>query len=262
MIFGQSFSGKSIIAQNIIARNAALPSIFFSLEMPASQALTRLYAMTAGANATDVQLAIEKGEPPAEIWELAEQYPQHKIIDKPALTLGDMSHEVEVFEEEHKTRPEFIVVDYLELIGGSKSQGEGFLGVDMIATSLKDWAKTEQMRVFVVHQANRIGAEWDPPTLRSARYGGITEADYVVGVWRPHLDPRLNDLERLRLKYVVCANILKNRAFGTTTLRVELELANSLRVGQWPNNERTTRVEHYQPDNGESIPEKPVDSRW
>jgi hypothetical protein len=230
MVVGRSYSGKSIVGQQVIKNNPDLGSIFFSMEMPFIQALTRLYAMTFDVPAADVQNQIEAGRPPGDIWQIVDKYPNHVIVDDAALSLSDMSYALEEYENAYKKRPDFVVVDYLELIGGAKASGEGYLATEMQATMLKDWAKTESMRVFVLHQANKQEPRWLPPTDSSARNGGYTEADFVIGMWRPHLDPKLNSYEAMALKDTVCFNVLKNRAFFKESDKIEAWISQSLRL--------------------------------
>lgn len=232
MIIGRSYAGKSLIGQNIIHYNRNVPSIFFSLEMPAMQAVIRLYCMWSGASAVEVQHLIEEGNPPDDIWELANAFKHHEIVDTPGITLEEMSSDLYSYEERHGMRPEFVVVDYLELLGGAKASGEGFLATEMQATRLKDWAKEENMRVFVLHQTNRQERQWMPPTEDSARNAGFTEADFVVGLWRPSADPEIqnNIIERLRLKNVLRCNVLKNRPFFMLASQIDIHLKENLEV--------------------------------
>jgi replicative DNA helicase len=230
MVVGRSYSGKSIVGQNIIWHNKDLPSIFFSMEMPYMQALVRLYAMTFNEAAVEVQASIESGKPQENFWGLVDEYPKHVIVDEPALTLEGMSVALKDYEDAFDQRPEFVVVDYLELLGGAKASGEGYLATEMQATMLKDWAKTEAMRVFVLHQANKQEPRWLPPTDSSARNGGYTEADFVIGMWRPHLDPKLKYIESEALRETVCFNVLKNRAFFRESDKINTYITPSLRL--------------------------------
>jgi replicative DNA helicase len=213
MVVGRSYAGKSVMGQNIIKNNPDLHSIFFSMEMPYMQALIRLYAMTFNEEAGLVQTSMEEGKPSNKFWKLVETYPNHVIIDDAALTLEAMSQKVAEYDIAYQHKPDFVVVDYLELLGGAKASGEGYLATEVQATMLKDWAKNENMRVFVLHQANKQEPRWLPPTDSSARNGGYTEADFVIGMWRPHLNPKLNHIEMLGLRDIVRFNVLKNRAF-------------------------------------------------
>jgi len=253
MIMGRSYSGKSIVGQNIIHYNKTLPSIFFSMEMPKMQAVIRLYSMWSGSNSTDVQLAIEDGSPPLDMWDMIKDFPYHKIEDQPGITIQEMSKTVDEFQSTHKKRPEFVVVDYLELLGGAKASGEGYLATEMQATMLKDWAKQEEMRVFLVHQTNRLERQWMPPTEDSARNAGFTEADFVIGLWRPHKNPTIDFLEKLRTQHIIAANVLKNRPFFKEIDLVEIKLKQgSLRIWRPDDaNDRDTvpvSVEESRPD--------------
>lgn len=229
MIIARSYAGKSIVGQNIINNNKGLPSIFFSMEMPYMQALVRLFSLWSDTSAADNQHRLEMGEVSEDIWSMVVDFPMH-VIDDSAQSLQSMSAQIESFEREFGVRPDFVVVDYLELLGGAKASGDGFVGVESQATQLKDWAKQEEMRVFVLHQTNRQEPKWKPPTDNSARYGGFTEADFVIGLWRPHTDPELSYWDSLAMKDKICFNVLKNRAFFEEKERIEMTITPSLRI--------------------------------
>lgn len=221
-ILGRSFAGKSLVATQIMANNADLPLLFFSLEMPARQALMRLYSQLEQIDQADVQSQVKKGAMPG-LWDsLAEQIPKHVIYDGSALTLGDMSAVLRQYEEYFQERPAAVLIDYLELVAGGV--GESHVRTESIAKSLKDWSKDEDIAVFLLHQTNRSEKEWDPPTADSARAAGYTEADVVVGMWQPGRDPSLSDTERKGLEGKVLMNVLKNRINGRTTSGKDIEL--------------------------------------
>jgi replicative DNA helicase len=223
MILGRSFSGKSLVAQNIIHYNKGLPSIFFSLEMPYIQALQRMYAIWSDTPGRDVQEMTEHGTLPDHVKYMADDFPEHRIVDTEALTLYMMSKYIEKFDKEYGAPPAFVVIDYLELVNGSKKAGEGWVGVDSIATSLKDWAKSIDMPVFVLHQCNLSENAWDPPTPNSPRGGGFTEADFVVGMWQEGRDPKLSSVEMVLKKNKINFNVLKNRAYGDTSYSRDIQ---------------------------------------
>lgn len=230
MIIARSYAGKSVVGQNIILNNKELPSIFFSMEMPTMQAVLRLYSMWSDTSAADNQHLLEAGHLEPEVWEIVTAFPKHTIDDRTGQSLEELSARVAWFETEHGCRPEFVVVDYLELLGGAKASGEGFTAVESQATLLKDWAKQEQMRVFVLHQTNRQEPKWKPPTENSARFGGFTEADFVIGLWRPHTDPEMAYWDSLSIKHHINFNILKNRAFFEERSLIEMKFTPSLRI--------------------------------
>jgi replicative DNA helicase len=231
MIVGRSFTGKSLVGQNIVWRNRHLPSIFFSLEMPYIQAIQRMYAMWADVPARDVQDMTEHGTLPMHVDLMAQDFPMHRIVDLSGINLDIMSTYNWMFEEYYGQRPAFVVIDYLELVGGAKKSGEGWSATEVQATSLKDWAKQEEMSVFVLHQTNKQENPWNPPTENSPRGAGYTEADFVVGMWQPWRDPDIEAVEYTFLRNQIWFNVLKNRAYGETSHReLKFNLKPSLRL--------------------------------
>jgi replicative DNA helicase len=230
MILGRSFSGKSILAQNIINHNKELPSIFFSLEMPYMQAIIRMYSMWSDTPSGTNQLQLDEGKVSPDMWNMVLDFPLHVIDDRGGQSLEDMSRHLEEFEAELKVRPEFVVIDYLELVAGAKASGEGFAAVEAQSTMLKDWAKEESMRVFLLHQTNRNEKRWQPPNEDSARFGGFTEADFVIGMWRPHTDPELDYWDAMSIKHHLNLNLIKDRVFFKERDKIEMMITPTLRI--------------------------------
>ena len=230
MILGRSFSGKSILAQNIINHNKDLPSIFFSLEMPYMQAIVRMYSMWSETPSSDNQTSLEQGKVNSKVWDMVLAFPLHVIDDKGGQTLEDMSRKLMEFDIYYKTRPAFVVIDYLELVAGAKASGEGFAAVEAVSTSLKDWAKEEEMRVFLLHQTNRQEKRWQPPNEDSARFGGYTEADFVIGMWRPHTDPDIDYWDAMSIKHHLNLNLIKDRVFFNERDKIEMMITPTLRI--------------------------------
>lgn len=219
MVIGRSFTGKSIVGQNIVWKNRDLPSIFYSLEMPYIQAVQRLYAMWSDVPHREVQDMTEQAVLPLHLDSLALDFPMHRIVDLQGMHLDLMSTYNWMFEEFYGVRPAFVVIDYLELVGGAKKTGEGWTATEVQATSLKDWAKQENMPTFVMHQTNKQEQPWNPPTENSPRGAGFTEADFVVGMWQPWRDPEIEAVDYMFLRNQIWFNVLKNRAYGETSHR-------------------------------------------
>jgi hypothetical protein len=228
---GRSYSGKSVIAQNIMWRNKDKPIIFFSLEMPALLALQRLYSIWADHPHREVIDAIEGGTVPLELDELPAAFPLQLIVDRSALTAGDMWQYIKDYEQHYGQRPAAIIVDYLEMVGGAKTSGDGWIGTEKVAQEMKELAKDAEVPVFLLHQCNKSQPPWCPPTMDSARGGGYTESDFIVGLWRPHLDPALPEWDRQALSDEVWFNVLKNRARGQhNRTPIVLVMTESLRL--------------------------------
>lgn len=217
MVMGRSFTGKSLVATNLMVNNVQFGGIFFSLEMPARQAIQRLYATWAGVDHREVQAQTRQNRLPHHLDLMGEELAKQVVVDQAALSLGDMSAYLSSYDSYFGERPRFVVIDYLELIGGSKNTAEGWVRTEATASSLKDWAKDEAMPVFVLHQTNKQEKEYAPPTADSARGAGYTEADCVVGMWNPGRNPEISPPERMMLDGHIYFNVLKNRVTGRLT---------------------------------------------
>ena len=230
-ILGRSYSGKSLVAQNIMAANADKGSVFFSLEMYHLQAVQRLFSIWSGFESSEVARYTERGELPPLLDVMADELGEQIIVDKPALSTWDMGRVLGQYEAEFGQRPDFVLIDYLELVAGAKNTGEGWLQTESQAQQIKDFAKAESVPVFLIHQTNKSEPEWEPPTMGSARGGGYTESDFVVGLWRPYLDPKLSYLEAESIRGEIDFTVLKNRPFGAHNSRpIRCQIDASLRI--------------------------------
>lgn len=233
VVIGRSFSGKSLFATNVMAAEPDRPLIFFSLEMPARQVMTRLYATWAGVPHTDVIRMVKDGNVPDRFDQMGQAFTSQVVVDESALSLGDMSLYLQAYDDFYGTRPQLTVIDYLELIGGAKTSGEGWQRTEAVAGALKDWAKDEQMPVIVLHQTNKLEPTWKPPTADSARGAGHTEADVVIGLWQPSSEPNLSAEAYDLVAGKIYVSVLKNRVTGriTSTQRpIVLRLDSDLRL--------------------------------
>lgn len=228
---GRSYSGKSIVAQNIMWRNADKPIIFFSLEMHYLLALQRLYSIWANHPHREVLDSIERGIIPLEFDDLPAAFEGHLIVDRSGLSAGDMWQYIKEYEQQYEHKPAAVIVDYLEMIGGAKTSGEGWVGTEKCAQEMKELAKDAEVPVFLIHQANKMQPPWEPPDMDSARGGGFTEADFLIGMWRPHLNPKIADWERKAMEDEVFFTVLKNRARGAHNRSpIVMVLTESLRL--------------------------------
>lgn len=211
---GRSYTGKSLLATNIMLNHASSGSIFFSLEMTYRQALTRLFTQWSNIGADRVRAAIKLNRIPGAINQMASAMSKHVIVDRSGLTVADMALIIEQYADFYGEEPKFIQIDYLERIGGIKSAAEGWQATEAAADQVKDLAKNLDLPVFLYHQTNRTEPEHLPPTDKSARGGGFTEADFVVGMWNPSRDPKMPPAQRRELWSTVRMNVLKNRPSG------------------------------------------------
>lgn len=186
VIVGKSGSGKSLVGQNMVESNLDVPTVFFSFEMPGTMLITRSLAMWSGKTHDQVFQMVETNNLDPEM--LADWEDAHRnsyFVTRTGLDLQAMSQTLKEAEEAIGARPALIVIDYMELVA-SVAGGETIDNVTCVAQALKGWAKEEEVACVILHQTNKSLRHGDAPDEDSARYGGFTEADIVIGVWRPH----------------------------------------------------------------------------
>jgi KaiC/GvpD/RAD55 family RecA-like ATPase len=228
LVVGKSGSGKSIVGQNIVENNLDRPGVFFSMEMPGMMCFSRSLAMATGRDYFEVFDALNSGTgvpegmaPMVEDW--ANTHKNMYLVTRGMLTLDEMASVLREAEEALGEKPQYVVIDYLELV----SAGDGSDAVEAVtkvAQRLKSWAKEHGVAVWVLHQVNKTLRHGFAPDEDSARYGGFTESDIVIGVWRPHrwepqvkTETAMPDIVRDQLRKFFGINLLKNRP------RIELE---------------------------------------
>ncbi len=222
--------GKSLIATNIVTNNPDAKIIFFSLEMPAHMCLMRMWAHQANRDHDEIFDLVYRNEIPDEVFELNSALPWAIVVDEPGLTLDDMTVYIEAYEEEFGERPDTVVIDYLEEVGGAKASGEGWTRTEATASALKVWARKQKVGVYSLHQANMKTEPWEPVIQSSAKGGGFTESDVVVGLWKPGKDPDLGVAAREARQNDLHMNVIKNRITGKLADEVEFLITSSMRI--------------------------------
>lgn len=228
----RSFVGKSLMATNIMANNPDTEILFFSLEMPAHQVLQRLYSHVFDVSAYDVMHEIRNQRVPTHLGELSSRLPRQVVVDRPNLGLEDMSVYLDRFQTFHGERPRLVIMDYLEEIGGGKSNAEGWIRTEANASAVKAWAKEEQVGVFLLHQANQKTEAWEPVSSSSAKGGGYTEADVVIGGWRPGRDPELGEVAAYQRANHFYLNVIKNRVLGEMSMELRYTIDPAMKLVQ------------------------------
>lgn len=222
--------GKSLIATNIMVNNPDSKLIFFSLEMPAHMCIMRMWAHQADRPHDEVFKLVYSNTIPDEAFDLANALPYHVVVDEPGLTLDDMTVYIERYAEYYGDRPDAVVIDYLEEVGGAKASGEGWTRTEATASALKVWARKQRVGVYSLHQANMKTEPWEPVMQSSAKGGGFTESDIVVGLWKPGRDPDLGTASREARKNDLSMNVIKNRITGRLEDELHCLITPSMRV--------------------------------
>lgn len=190
-VLAKSGVGKTAIGCNIALHDHTVPTVFFSLEMQARFILKRMAAIYSQTPDRDIERNLRAGGDPTALQVLVRDYPRLAIVDKPAMSLKDMGAALLEARDHWGVKPRRVIIDYLELVGGVTSL-DGVGQVDKVSRKVKDLAREHDALVIVLHQLNMGGEAWKPVTLKDARYGGPTAADYVLAAYRPCLDPDLS----------------------------------------------------------------------
>lgn len=222
--------GKSLIATNIMVNNPSSRIIFFSLEMPIHQVLMRMWAHLIDRPHSEIFELVNDNNVPDEAYRVGDELPFHVVVDEPGLTLDDMSVYLMDYEAWFGHRPECVIIDYLEEVAGAKASGEGWTRTEATASALKVWARRERVAVYSLHQANMKTEPWEPPLQSSAKGGGFTESDIVVGLWKPGKDPELGEVARAARRNDFYMNVLKNRVTGDLADELKFQISPSMRI--------------------------------
>jgi replicative DNA helicase len=194
IVAGRPSQGKTAFALSI-ARNAALHPMkrvgvaIFSIEMSEQQLVIRLLSAEAKVNAH----ALRTGRLADEKWKnlsrIVGKLAEAKIFidDTPALSILELRAKARRLKAEHDIG--MVIVDYLQLIQGSKNAESREREISMISRSLKALAKELNIPVVALSQLNRA-VENRPdrrPLLADLRESGAIEqdADVVLFVHRP-----------------------------------------------------------------------------
>jgi replicative DNA helicase len=191
LLMAYSGVGKTAIGCNIAVNNRGIPTVFFSLEMQARFILKRLAAIHSTTSDRLIEQQLRAGEPCTPVQSLIEDFPHLGIVDKPAMSLKDMSSALYEAAEHWGRMPRLCILDYLELVGGIASL-DAVNAVDKVSRKLKDFAREHDVAMVVLHQLNKSGDPHKPVNIKDARYGGNVAADYVIAAYRPCLDPDLS----------------------------------------------------------------------
>ncbi len=184
--------GKSTFAMNI-AHNVATKSqqsvLVFSLEMSKEQLVDRLLAAEAGIDAWNIRtgnLSDHDFEKLGQAMGSLSEAPIY-IDDTPGISVLEMRTKAR--REQHKRPLGLIIVDYLQLMSGSKSTGDNRVQeISEISRGLKAMARELNVPLIALSQLSRSVESRSPqiPMLADLRESGSIEqdADVVMFIYR------------------------------------------------------------------------------
>lgn len=184
--------GKSTLAQNI-AYNVAMREkkgvLFFSLEMSNGQVIDRMVSEAAGVDSWNIRTGNLSQEDFSKISDAMAEMNDAPMFfdDKPGMTVMEMKTKAQRIA--HKVPLGLVVVDYLQLMSGSKNYGDNRVQeISEISRGLKLMARELDVPVLALSQLSR-SVEQRPdkrPMLSDLRESGSIEqdADIVMFVYR------------------------------------------------------------------------------
>jgi replicative DNA helicase len=210
-VTGRAHSGKTQVVLQSIANNPDRRIIFFTPDETSELILSKLVAMTHEIDAETIEARIKAGDPDAiEIVRktAAHDYRNLIVIDE-SLSMGQMFEAVREAEAYWDAQVDVVVVDFLELI---PSGDDGHDGVVAKSQAMKRFAHDIDAPVICLHQASRSsGTRGQAAGMGAMRYGGETEAIFVLEVFRRKEDRELDEWERLDHADTVTVNVAKNK---------------------------------------------------
>lgn len=212
MVMATSSGGKTWVALNAIANNPDIATLFCSLEMSWRQVVARLTAITTGVPTWELESELKHGRKPGQFFETISKFPLLLGNDSSEQSIKDINATVKHGTEMLGTPIRLVVIDYLELIGGSGMLGKSEQ-VDRAAQKIRTVAKDNDCSVIVLHQVGKSdgGGGFEPLSLESGRYGGHAPMDSVLAAYSPRLNRDLSRDERARIDSDLYLQLLKNR---------------------------------------------------
>lgn len=185
VVAGRPGTGKTSLALSI-ARNMAIRGKtgvgIFSLEMTKEQLLERLLCGEAKVNLHQLRGGFVRTEKWRDIAEVAGKLQESTIVidDLPGNTIIDVKAKARRMKAEHDI--DILVVDYLQLIEGTKDVNTREQEIAHISRSLKGLARELRIPVLAISQLNRSveRRESKRPRLSDLRESGAIEQDSDV----------------------------------------------------------------------------------
>jgi DNA primase len=243
-VMGRSGSGKTTFAVNLTykaVQNQRKNVAIFSIELPRTVVLPQFIQIHKNWSENQVeQFAKGKEENDDQLKALMRNLEDHvKFVDKEGITLEEIERYVNIMNEQFFSRPvDLVVIDYFGMIK-RPGKKEAYHEFSEQARGLKEMAKRLNTTVVCLSQANRDGGKdgSEPLTLQSSRDTGAIEesADYVLGIYRPGLNAKLDQNERVIVEKEMRVQVLKARwgIVGEVLLHFD---GKTKCITDWPNN--------------------------
>ena len=193
--------------------------LIFSLEMSREQLMNRLFALEAGVDSQIIRTGNLSESDWEAVWESADVIGSSKLIidDTPGISISALRSKCRKYKLEHGI--DIVMIDYLQLMQGSRRTESRQQEISDISRSLKELARELNVPVVALSQLSRA-VEQRPdhrPMLSDLRESGAIEQDADVVMFLYREDYYNKDTERKDIAEVIIAK-QRNGPIGTVEL--------------------------------------------
>lgn len=187
MLAAGSGNGKTTTLANVFLNDAHIPMLFASIEMPLILIAARLFAMSQREVYRTLEERLKAGSDNLEgriARELSAALPHLGLMGVGGPSVQVLEKAVAAYEEQWSQRPKLVAIDYLDLMFPNSENVEA---VNRKFVDLRAFAKANDLGILVAHQLKREVLEHrngQPLRLTDTRYGGETQADHVITIYR------------------------------------------------------------------------------
>ena len=206
------------IAQHMAFKNDVTAAIF-SLEMSKEQLVNRLFSLESKVDSQSIRTGNLSDDDWAKLIESAGIIGKSNLIidDTPGISVSELRSKCRKYKLEHNLG--IIIIDYLQLMTGSKRSDSRQQEISDISRSLKEVARELSVPVIALSQLSRA-VEQRPdhrPMLSDLRESGAIEqdADVVMFIYRD--DYYNKDSEKKNIAEIIIAK-QRNGPIGTVEL--------------------------------------------
>ena len=222
LIAARPSMGKTAFALNIAEYMAFRKNksvLIFSLEMSREQLMNRLFALEAGVDSQIIRTGNLSESDWEAVWESADVIGSSKLIidDTPGISISALRSKCRKYKLEHGI--DIVMIDYLQLMQGSRRTESRQQEISDISRSLKELARELNVPVVALSQLSRA-VEQRPdhrPMLSDLRESGAIEQDADVVMFLYREDYYNKDTERKDIAEVIIAK-QRNGPIGTVEL--------------------------------------------
>jgi len=222
LIAARPSMGKTVfvlnIAQHMAFKNDVTAAIF-SLEMSKEQLVNRLFSLESKVDSQSIRTGNLSDDDWAKLIESAGIIGKSNLIidDTPGISVSELRSKCRKYKLEHNLG--IIIIDYLQLMTGSKRSDSRQQEISDISRSLKEVARELSVPVIALSQLSRA-VEQRPdhrPMLSDLRESGAIEqdADVVMFIYRD--DYYNKDSEKKNIAEIIIAK-QRNGPIGTVEL--------------------------------------------